>query len=150
MMKTLAFVVLAACTSSKGGEPQMGTASATYGTTTKTLATGAAIKDVDAAGNMLVQLGDGGVDCSTNLNASFPPEGMYVTMSVDMTNPGMYATAPIQVMRSTGNHIDAEISDGMVTIDAIDTRVSGSVTFSVTGSDGTVSAMGTFDVKKCF
>jgi len=149
-MRIVAFALLAACTSSKGGEPQMGTASGTYGTTTKMLVTGSAIKDIDSAGNMLVQLGDGGVDCSTNLNASFPPEGLYVTMSVDMTTPGMYTTAPIQVMRSSGNHIDAEISDGIVNIDAIDARVTGSINFSVTGSDGTVSAMGTFDVKKCF
>jgi hypothetical protein len=149
-MKIAAFVLLAACTSSKGGEPQMGTASATYGTDTKMLATGSAIKDIDTAGNMLVQLGDGGVDCSTNLSASFPPDGMYVAISVDMTNPGTFPNAPIQVLHSSGNHIDAEITDGMVTIDAIDTRVTGSVMLSLTGSSGPVSATGTFDVKKCF
>lgn len=149
-MRIALFALLAACTSSKGGEPQMGTASATYGTTTKMLLTGSAIVDVDTSGNMLVQLGDGGVDCSTNLNASFPPAGLFVTMSVSSANPGMYTTAAIQVMLSSGNHIDAQISDGMVTIDSIDTRVAGSIDFSTSGSSGTVSATGTFDVKKCF
>lgn len=148
-MKILACVVLAACGGSSG-EPQMGDATATYGTTTKAMATGSAIKDLDTPGNMLVQLGDDGVGCSTNLSASFPSAGMYVTMSVDMTNPGMYTTAPIQVLYSSGNHLDAEISDGIVNIDAIGTRVSGSINFSTTGSSGPVSAMGTFDVKKCF
>lgn len=39
----------------------------------------------------------------------------------------------------------------MVTIDTIDTRVTGSLTFSTTDQKvGTISVSGNFDVKKCF
>ncbi len=148
-MKRL-LVLLAACGSSHSGEPQMGTATVQYGSTTRMMTTGSAIMDTQTPGNMIIQLGDDGVSCSTNLNQSLDLSGMFATMSVSSSAPGTNPNADITVIYAANNNINIEGASGMVTVDAIDTRVTGSVTFTTTGSAGTISATGTFDVKKCF
>lgn len=134
-----------------GGEPQHGTASAQYGTTTHAMTVGAAILDPNVAGNMIVELGNDNVSCGVDLDNEFPPSGLYVYFSVSKTTPGTDANATVTVISSSGNNIDADTSNGTVTVDAIDTRVTGSVTFSSsTQTVSTITATGTFDVKKCF
>jgi len=74
-----------------------------------------------------------------------------VYFSVNKTTPGTDTMAFVTAETSSGNHIDADSTNGTVTIDAIDARVTGSVTFSSSTQDvSTITANGTFDVKRCF
>ena len=129
----------------------MGTASVTYGTSTGAMRVGAAIADPNVAGNMIVELGTDNIDCSVNVDDEFPPPGLYVYFSESKTTPGADTQATVTAVSSSSNHIDADTSSGMVTIDAIDARVTGSVTFSSSTQDiANIAATGTFSVKRCF
>lgn len=144
-------LVVAACGSS--GEPMKGDVMYTYGTSHPKMAYGAAVEDKQMAGNMLVQLGDDNVDCGTDLQGFSlgAPSGTFVYFSVSATTPGTDANAFISAQQSNASHVNVNASSGTVTIDTIDTRVTGSLTFSTTDQTvGTISVMGNFDVKKCF
>ena len=150
-MKILALVMLVGCGSSGGGgEPQNGDVMITYGTTMPDLAVGSAVQDKSTAGNMVVQLGTGGVSCGTYLPDAFPSGGTYVFFSVDKTQPtnGMLF---VNVEHSSGNHIDIDSADGTVAVTSVDTRVTGSITFTTTNmTAGNIAVSGNFDVKRCF
>ena len=145
-------VIVAACGTS--GEPMKGDIMYTYGTDHPKMAYGAAVEDKQTPGNMLVQLGDDNVDCSTNLDEFVligGPSGTFVYFSVSATSPGIDANAFISAQQSNHSHTNINESSGMVTIDTIDTRVTGSLTFSTTDQTvGEISVSGNFDVKKCF
>jgi hypothetical protein len=102
---------------------------------------------------MLVQLGTDEVDCETYLDRflSFDnPEGTFVYFSVAQA-PGSDAQALVSAMKSNNNSTSINSTFGVVTIDAIDPRVTGSVTFSTTDDEvGTISVAGGFDVVRCF
>lgn len=140
------------CGTSGGGEPLMGNVAIQVGSAMPDLTTGSAIRDKDDASKMIVQLGTDHVDCQTDLNSSFQISGgTYVFFAEDAATPGTDANATVNIEKVSGNMIDVLVSDGMVTISTIDTRVTGTITF--TGTDqtlGAVSVSGNFDVKRCF
>jgi hypothetical protein len=147
----LCVLAIAACSSGPSGEPAHGTATVMYGATSGKMVVGSAISDASMPANMVVQLGNDNVSCGTNLDNEFPPQGLYAYFSVDKTTPGTAANADVTVVNASGNNINVELSSGMVTIDSIDTRVMGSIMFTVMSqTDGTISVSGSFDVKKCF
>ena len=150
-MRTWFLLVAVGCGTS--GEPLKGDVSLQYGTSSPKLVVGAAVADKDTPGHMLVQLGTDHVDCSTNINGieiGFP-SGTYVYFSEDAMTPGTDAQAFIEVMNSSGNNVNINGAGGMVTIDSIDTRVKGSLTFTTTDDKvGAISVSGSFDVKRCF
>lgn|SRR6478672_6739951 len=150
-MRILAFVMLVGCGTSGGsGEPQHGDIVINYGGAMPDLAVGSAVQDKSIAGNMVVQLGTGGVSCSTYLPDAFPAGGTYVFFSVDKTQP-TNGNAFVNVEHSSGSHIDIDSADGTVTVATIDTRVTGSVAFTTTSpSAGNIGISGNFDVKRCF
>lgn len=135
------------------GEPIEGTVTMQYGDDAPDLVVGSVVEDENTPGLMLVQLGTDNVDCDTYLDVflSFSnPEGTFVYFSVDRV-PGTYTDGFISAMRSSGNSTKINATSGSVTIDAVEDRVIGSVTFETTDDEvGTISASGTFDVKRCF
>lgn len=148
---TLLCLGVVACGSASGGEPQNGNATVTWGSTTDAMTVGSAIRSASGATAITVQLGNDNVSCSTDLNNSFPPPGLYLVFDIDASTPGTNSQATIAGIHSSGSHIDFDEATGMTTVTSIDTRVMGSLTFMTTDSTGaTVTASGTFDVKKCF
>jgi hypothetical protein len=137
------------------GEPMKGDVMFAYGTSHPKMVVGAAVANKDTAGEMVVQLGDDNVDCSTNLDQGLftigGPTGTFVYFSVSSTTPGTDANASISVEHSTGRDTSINEAPGMVTIDTIDTRVTGSLTFMTTDDTvGPIAVSGNFDVKRCF
>jgi len=135
------------------GEPMKGDVMFTYGTDHPKMAFGAAVQNKDTPGEMLVQIGDDNVDCSTYLDAFSlgGPSGNFVYFSVDATTPGTQTAAAVSVEHSTGNNVSVNESDGSVTIDATTPRVTGSLTFTTTDTTvGDIAVSGNFDVKRCF
>lgn len=124
-----------------------------YGTASPKLVVGSAVVDKNTPGHMLVQLGTDNVDCSTFINGieiGFP-EGTYVYFSADASTPGTDPQAYVDVMKSAGNNVNIDSAAGSVTIATIDTRVTGSLTWTTTDDKvGTISVSGGFDVKRCF
>jgi hypothetical protein len=143
-------MLLVACGTS--GEPMNGDITLMYGDSNPKLIVGAAVEDADAPGQMIVEMGDDNVDCGTNFSElSFGTSGTFVYFSVDATTPGTQSDLFITVMRSSGNHLSSNSSDGMVTIDAVSPRVTGSIMFDTNDQDvGPISVSGSFDVKRCF
>jgi hypothetical protein len=143
-------MLLVACGTS--GEPMSGDITLMYGDSSPKLIVGAAVEDADEPGNMLVQMGDDNVDCDTNFSGlSFGTSGTFVYFSVDATTPGAQSDVFITVMHSTGNHLSSNSTDGMVTIDTVSPRVTGSITFDTIDQDvGAITVSGSFDVKRCF
>jgi hypothetical protein len=136
------------------GEPIHGNIAVTYGTAMPKMVVGSAVTDKQTAGNMVVQLGSDNVDCGTYLDEFLTlnnPSGVFVYFSVSATTPGSNANLFVNVEKSTGNNVNINSASGTVTIDSIDTRVMGSIDFTVTDMMvGTISVSGAFDVKKCF
>ncbi len=135
-----------------GGEPLMGDVTIHYGSSTPKLDVGAAIQKADAPDVMLVQLGTDSVDCGTNLDDfSFDgPAGTFVYFSVDKV-PGVHASASVNAMKVTGNSISINSTSGMVTITAVEPRVTGTIMFTTTDQEvGEIAVTGSFDVKRCF
>lgn len=150
MKQALGCLLLVACGTS--GEPMNGDITVMYGTSAPKMIVGAAVEDMSEPGHMLVEMGDDNVDCGTNFSElSFGNSGTFVYFSVDGTTPGMQSDAWVTVEHSSGRHVSSNSTDGMVTIDAVSPRVTGSVTFQTTDDDvGTISVSGSFDVKRCF
>lgn len=146
-------LLLIAC-GGTSGEPMKGSIAFTYGTAMPKMSVGAAVMNKDTPGQMLVQIGDDSVDCSTYLDAGITfsaPSGTFAYFSVDATTPGTDTTAYISVEHSGGNHISINESTGTVTIDSVMPRVTGSLTFMTTDQDvGMIEVSGNFDVKRCF
>lgn len=135
-----------------GGEPLMGSIAVQYGTMMPDMTTGSAVLSHDSPMQMVIQIGSDHVDCQTDLSGSFfGSQGTYVFFNADNTMPSTNPQADITVENVSGNHIDLNGSTGSVTISTIDTRVTGTVTFTTTDSMiGTISVNGDFDVKRCF
>ena len=97
------------------GEPMKGDVMFTYGTDHPKMAFGAAVQNKDTPGEMLVQIGDDNVDCSTYLDAFSlgGPSGNFVYFSVDATTPGTQTGAAVSVEHSTGNNVSVNESDGI-------------------------------------
>lgn len=140
------------CGTSGGGEPLMGDVAIQVGGAMPDLTTGSAIQSKDDPTQMIVQLGTDHVDCQTDLNSSFSiAGGTYVFFAENAATPGTDSNATVNVEKVSGNMIDVLVSNGAVTISTIDTRVTGSVTFTATDQNlGAVSVSGNFDVKRCF
>lgn len=152
MNKAWLWVFAIGCSSSGGGEPQLGDATLNWGSTAIHMSTGAAILDTSASGSMRVQFGNDNVDCKTDLDKTEPPAGSYVYFTAPMVT-GAVANADVTIIKFSGNHISIDITGGMANIATLDTRVTGTLTFMTTDTDATpntVTMTGGFDVKKCF
>lgn len=149
-MRIIWAIALAAC-GGTSGEPIGGDVSISFDGDTQPFVVGAVIEDEDVPGNMVVQLGTDEIDCDTNLDSLFLPDGVFLTFSVEEA-PGTYEDGFISAIRADGNSIHLNASTGSVTIDAVGDRVTGTLTeFSTTDDDvGEITAVGTFDVLKCF
>lgn len=147
-MRAIALLVLVGCGDS--GEPINGDIAIQYGNESPDLKVGTVIEDESEPANMLVQIGTEEVDCDTRLDSLFGvPVGTFVFFSVAKA-PGTYMPF-VQAAHREGNSTSVNIADGAVTIDAIEPRVTGSLTFDTTDEEvGTISVSGTFDVFRCF
>ena len=155
-MKALALALLAA--SSLGacgdsGEPMKGDVTVHYGSSTPGMKYGTAVAAEDNPNQMLVQFGSGDVDCDTYLDVFLDfslPDGTFVYFVVDRT-PGAHASTTVSTMKNTSNSTNINSSNGSVTIDGVEPRVTGRVTFTTTDDEvGQINVDGTFDVKRCF
>jgi len=145
-------LLLAAC-GTTSGEPMKGNIAFSYGTSMPKMSVGAAVEDMDTPGHMVVMMGDDNVDCSSDFSGiSFGgPSGTFVYFSVDATTPGTDANAEISIEHSTGSHISINGTGGMVTIDTVMPRVTGSLSVTTTDDQvGAISVSGNFDIKRCF
>ena len=135
------------------GEPIRGDVTIHYGTGAPKLAVGTVVQNKATPAEMVVQIGTDNVDCGTYLDnfLSFSnPEGTFVYFSVDKTTPGPVAQAAVSVMKSNGHDTSINEASGMVTIDAIGPRVTGTVAFMTTDSTvGMIAVSGSFDVLSC-
>lgn len=147
----LGAVALAACGDS--GEPMKGDVVVTYGGSSPKMDVGTAVQDQESPGKMLVQFGTDEVDCDSYLDVFLDfnlPEGTFVYFSVDKM-AGTYTSASVSAMKNTSSSTSINGTTGMVTITAVEPRVTGTVTFTTTDEDvGVISAAGSFDVKRCF
>src|SRR3569623_489006 len=106
--------MVAACGTS--GEPMKGDIMYPYGSSHPKMVVGSA--------------GEDNVDCSTNLDNFVligGPIGTFVYFSVIATTPGTDTSATISAEQSSRNNTSINESSGTVTIDTIDTRVTGSL-----------------------
>ncbi|CAN5717421.1 hypothetical protein BH11MYX3_BH11MYX3_33630 [soil metagenome] len=151
-MKRMLLVVcgLIGCTDS--GEPQNGDVTIHYGSSTPKLDVGAAIQDSKVPGSMLVQIGSDEVNCDTDLD-DFDfngPTGTFVFSSVDK-GPGVHASTSVSAMKVTSSSISIHGTSGMVTITAVEPRVTGTIMFTTTDQEvGEIAVAGSFDIKRCF
>src|ERR1041385_7797758 len=149
MWGLLALLCLSAC--GPAGEPMSGDIAVHWGNDSPKMVVGTAVQDQNAPANMLVQLGSDNVDCGTYLDELIligGPTGTFVYFSVDKTTPAAVPSVFVSVEQATSHSSDSFSSAGTVTIDSIGDRVKGSVTFTTTDDMiGTISAMGSFDVK---
>ena len=153
-MKTLAFwcIALAACGESiEGEEVGPGTLTLHYGSESPKLEVGAAVQSADMPDKMLVMFGTNHIDCDSDFENDFPGNGTYVYFSVAKM-PGTYASTYTDILKIEPRSLHSNgTSSGMVVIDAVEPRVTGSLTVMTTDDDaGTLSAEGTFDVVRCF
>lgn len=135
------------------GEPIEGTITMQYGDASPTMVVGAAVQDENAPDEMLVQIGSDNVDCDTYLDVFLSFEtfgGHFVYFSVPKV-PGTDDSGFVSAMRSVNNSTKINSAPGMVTIDAVEPRITGSVTFATSDEEiGEILVSGTFDVVRCF
>lgn len=135
-----------------GGEPISGDITMTYGSDRPEMVVGSVVQHQDSD-DMLIQIGTDDVDCDTYLDVFLDfdlPKGHFVYFSVPKA-PGTYSDGSVSVLRSKSRDISINSSSGDVTIDAIEPRVTGSVTFTTNDEDvGEIAVSGTFDVIRCF
>ena len=130
----------------------MGTVSISYGSSSPKLVVGSAVQNTENPNEMLVQIGSDDVDCESYLDVFLDfdvPKGTFVYFNV----PKMAGTdnGSVAVMHREGNSISTNEGPGSVTINTVDARVTGTVTFSTVDEDvGNIMVAGTFDVLKCF
>jgi hypothetical protein len=152
MRKIIGLLLCAGCGGIEG-EPIEGDIAIQYGDSSPDLVVGTAVQDENDPALMLVQIGSNNVDCDTYLDRLFSftnPEGTFVFFSVDQA-PGAYDDGFVAAMRSDNNNTKVNQAPGSITIDTVEPRVSGSVTFSTTDEEvGEITASGTFDVLRCF
>lgn len=152
----IGFVV--ACGGGTSGDPLMGTVSLSYGSEKPKMVVGSAVQHENTPGDMLVQIGSDNVDCNTFLDVFLDfstPEGHFIYFSADKAMTGTFTNKSIDVMKSSDNSTSINGSTGSYTIDSLGAaagdRVTGSVMVTTTDEEvGTITAMGTFDVKRCF
>ncbi|MBA3503264.1 MAG: hypothetical protein M4D80_21385 [Myxococcota bacterium] len=152
-MRTLALVLLVGCGGGgTSGEPIMGTVSLTYGDSKPKMVVGAAVQNKNVVGEMLVQIGSDNVDCESYLDVFLDfdvPSGTFVYFRA----PKLAGTAngAVSVMKSSSNSVSINEGTGSFTIDTIEPRVTGTITFATVDEDvGNILVAGTFDVKRCF
>jgi hypothetical protein len=148
---SLLALLLVGCGTS--GEPMKGDVTVHYGSSSPKMEVGTAVAAKDEPGKMLVQLGSDNVDCDTYLDVFLDfsvPHGTFVYFVVDQA-PGVHAQTEVSTMKSSSSNISINGATGMVTIDSVEDRVTGSVVFTTTDQDvGEIAVAGTFDVKRCF
>lgn len=140
-------VVLAACAACGGteGEPIGGTIAIAFEGATITPTVGAAIAD---DGNAYIVIGTRDISCATTIQSQLK-RGTYLAFSVEVAT-GMHAPF-VSVIRveASGTHLNG--AEGVVTLDAVDGRIAGSVMVEASDAEiGAITVEGTFDVVRCF
>jgi hypothetical protein len=149
MMRPSVLLVLgvAAC-GGEGGEPISGTLAIDVGGEVTTPTVGAAIPD---SGALLAIFGTREIDCDTTVQDNLE-RGVYLSFAIDPATLGaqMPFVSVIRVVPG-GTHLNG--GPGDLVIDAVDNRITGSVTFATTDvtdeGDIPITATGTFDVLSC-
>ena len=131
----------------------MGTVALDYGGSKPKMVVGAAVNTMDSTTRMLVQMGSDNVDCDTYLDVFLDfdaPHGSFIYFDVDKTQMGS-KNGTVSVEKSSSRNVSVTTGPGVITIDSIEPRVTGSVTFAITDPEaGMITVAGTFDVKRCF
>jgi hypothetical protein len=152
MRRILAALVCVGCGGIEG-EPIEGTIAMQYGDSAPELVVGAVVQDENVPEEMLVQIGSDNVDCDTYLDTFFSFNtfgGHFVYFSVPKV-PGTNDMAFVSAMRSEDDTTKINTSQGVVTIDTVEPRVTGTVTFDTTDEEvGEITVSGSFDVLRCF
>jgi len=100
---------------------------------------------------MLVVIGTRDISCESTVQSALK-QGTYLTFTVDRVPATQSAFVSVIRVVPGGAHLNG--SSGDVVIDAVDDRVTGSLTFDTEDDDDGVilpiTAAGTFDVIRCF
>jgi hypothetical protein len=142
-------VLLASCGIADGLELG-GTIAFSVGSETVTPTTGAAIRDRDAAKELIV-IGTRDISCSTTLESPLR-KGTYLTILIDRAAPVPGPQdAMVSLLRvvSSGTLINGAVST--VTLETVGSRITGDLTFMTEDPDDALplAATGTFDVVNC-
>ncbi len=156
MNRTLlvAFGALAACASEPTGERNRGDATFVYDGDSAPLIVGSAIEAADDPSMMIVQLGTDRVDCEFDLGrvSSMPgmPDGYFVSFALPKT--GVIDAPYVHVQRGDGSESWHRFATGIVGLDSVGERVTGTVSFSLQPFESVreIEVLGRFDVKRCF
>ena len=146
----LVVLFVAACGGDEG-EPLGGDITFAVGDEVVTPTTGAAIRDGRDRTLQMIVLGTRDISCATTLDTPLH-QGTYLTMLIDpaLTVPGPQ-DAMVSIVRviSSGTLINGAVTS--VTLDELDQRLTGSVTFTTDDPDQaiTLAATGSFDVVNC-
>lgn len=148
-----ALVLCVACGGGIEGEPIEGTITMQYGDSAPAMVVGAVVQDENEPDEMLVQIGSDNVDCDTYLDVFLTFNtfgGHFVYFSVPKV-PGTDDSGFVSAMRSLDNSTKINSAPGTVTIDTVEPRVTGTVTFATTDEEvGEILVSGSFDVVRCF
>ena len=97
----------------------------------------------------LIGLGDGQLTCASPDSAN-PPAGLTGILSLSSFAVGTYPGAPVTILKSDGNSLDAFGSSGDVAITAATaSTISGTVQFSAADGSNTDTLDGMFEVVLC-
>ncbi len=142
--------VLAGCASDPTGEPNLGDATFNYEDHSARLVVGSAIEAPDDRATMIVQLGTDTVDCDVDLDrAPSMPDGYFVSFT--LPKAGVVHAPIIIARRGDGRDSWRTFAPGIVGIDSVGERVTGTVSFSTVHFElGDIEVLGRFDVKRCF
>jgi hypothetical protein len=148
-MRNLIWLVVLGCgSSSPPGEPLVsGSISASYAGSAFMPGYGFATTYMNSG---VLGFGVDNVHCGTE-SSPLPPSGNGLIVQLPAIAVGTYSSALIQVFHDSGGDFMSHGSTGTVDLTAVDTTVTGTITFSFTDSqDGqTYSANGTFEVVNC-
>ena len=149
MRHGLLLALLAAC-GGDDGEPLGGDITFAVGDEVVTPTTGAAIRDGRDRTLQMIILGTRDISCATTLDTPLR-KGTYLTLLIDPAQAPGTQDAMVSMVRviSSGSLINGAITS--VTVDELDQRLTGSVTFTTDDPDQaiTLAASGSFDVVNC-
>lgn len=148
MQRALAVTLLlggfAAC-GGESGEPIGGDIAIVVGGETVNPSVGAAIADENGAA--LVILGTRDITCDTRLETPLKP-GTYLTFTVDRNVGAQTPMVSVIRVQTGGAHLNG--TAGMVAVDGVGDRITGSVMMTTTDDElGDITVTGTFDVTNC-
>lgn len=143
----LGLAAVPAC-GAEDGEPIGGDVTITVGDEVIEPTVGAALPDDQDPTKALIVVGTRDISCATTITTPLK-RGTYLMFSIDPAVGMQTVFTSVIRVESSGSHLNG--SSGEVTIDSVEDRVTGSVTFDTTDDEvGPITAAGTFDVLRCF